>query len=262
MYVLFFLISFGASIIGAICGIGGGVIIKPVLDASGTLLPGTINFLSGCTVLAMTCYSVLRNRLSGATSIDGKTALPLAVGAAVGGLTGKQLFDVVEGLFPDPALAGAVQAIALGIITLGTLAYNLNKDRIKTLQIAGAAACVVIGFALGVMSSFLGIGGGPINLVVLYFFFSMGTKQAAQNSLFIILCSQATSTLTSLPTVDFSVIDITLIIGMIFCGIMGGVCGRIINKRIDEKHVDKLFSGLMVVIILVCIYNAAKHLIG
>ena len=40
MYVLFFLISFGASIIGAICGIGGGVIIKPVLDASGTLLPG------------------------------------------------------------------------------------------------------------------------------------------------------------------------------------------------------------------------------
>ena len=223
VYVLFFLISFGASIIGAICGIGGGVIIKPVLDASGTLLPGTINFLSGCTVLAMTCYSVLRNRLSGATSIDGKTALPLAVGAAVGGLAGKQLFDVVEGLFPDPALAGAVQAIALGIITLGTLAYNLNKDRIKTLEIAGAAAFVVIGFALGFMSSFLGIGGGPINLVVLYF---------------------------------------TLIIGMIFCGIMGGVCGRIINKRIDEKHVDKLFSGLMVVIILVCIYNAAKHLIG
>ena len=42
MYLLFFIISFGASIIGAICGIGGGVIIKPVLDASGTLLPGTI----------------------------------------------------------------------------------------------------------------------------------------------------------------------------------------------------------------------------
>ena len=37
MYALFFIISFGASIIGAICGIGGGVIIKPVLDASGAL---------------------------------------------------------------------------------------------------------------------------------------------------------------------------------------------------------------------------------
>lgn len=170
MYALFFIISFGASIIGAICGIGGGVIIKPVLDASGALLPGTINFLSGCTVLAMTCYSVLRNRLSGATSIEGKTAVPLAVGAAVGGLAGKQLFDIVEGLFPTPELAGAVQAVALGIITIGTLVYNLNKSRISTLSISGAAACVVIGFALGVMSSFLGIGGGPINLVVLYFF--------------------------------------------------------------------------------------------
>lgn len=108
MYALFFIISFGASIIGAICGIGGGVIIKPVLDASGALLPGTINFLSGCTVLAMTCYSVLRNCLSGATSIEGKTAVPLAIGAAVGGLAGKQLFDIVEGLFPTPELAGAV----------------------------------------------------------------------------------------------------------------------------------------------------------
>lgn len=261
MYALFFIISFGASIIGAICGIGGGVIIKPVLDASGALLPGTINFLSGCTVLAMTCYSVLRNRLSGATSIEGKTAVPLAIGAAVGGLAGKQLFDIVEGLFPTPELAGAVQAVALGIITIGTLVYNLSKSRISTLSISGAAACVIIGFALGVMSSFLGIGGGPINLVVLYFFFSMGTKQAAQNSLFIILCSQATSTVTSIPTVDFSVIDPLLIAGMICCGILGGICGRAINKHIDERHVDKLFSGLMVVIVLICVYNAAKHLV-
>ena len=145
MYALFFIISFGASIIGAICGIGGGVIIKPVLDASGALLPGTINFLSGCTVLAMTCYSVLRNRLSGATSIEGKTAVPLAIGAAVGGLAGKQLFDIVEGLFPTPELAGAVQAVALGIITIGTLVYNLNKSRISTLSISGAAACVQVG---------------------------------------------------------------------------------------------------------------------
>ncbi|MFR9254508.1 MAG: hypothetical protein ACLVJ6_02695 [Merdibacter sp.] len=50
MYALFFLISFGASIIGAICGIGGGIIIKPVMDAFGALDVSIINFLSGCTV--------------------------------------------------------------------------------------------------------------------------------------------------------------------------------------------------------------------
>ena len=37
MYILFFIISFSASIIGAICGIGGGIIIKPVMDAFGVL---------------------------------------------------------------------------------------------------------------------------------------------------------------------------------------------------------------------------------
>ena len=33
--LVFILVSFCASVIGAICGIGGGVIIKPVLDAFG-----------------------------------------------------------------------------------------------------------------------------------------------------------------------------------------------------------------------------------
>ena len=35
--LLIFLICFSASVIGAICGIGGGVIIKPVLDAFGIM---------------------------------------------------------------------------------------------------------------------------------------------------------------------------------------------------------------------------------
>ena len=33
MEILVLCIAFGASIVGAICGIGGGVIIKPLLDA-------------------------------------------------------------------------------------------------------------------------------------------------------------------------------------------------------------------------------------
>lgn len=31
IYLVFLIVCFGASIVGAICGIGGGVIIKPVL---------------------------------------------------------------------------------------------------------------------------------------------------------------------------------------------------------------------------------------
>ena len=37
MYAVCFLVAFLACIIGKICGMGGGVIIKPVLDATGVM---------------------------------------------------------------------------------------------------------------------------------------------------------------------------------------------------------------------------------
>ena len=49
----FFLVSLCASAVGAVCGIGGGEIIKQVLDATGILAVTTGSFLSGCTVLSM-----------------------------------------------------------------------------------------------------------------------------------------------------------------------------------------------------------------
>ena len=189
-----------------------------------------------------------------------KLGTPLAIGAAIGGLFGKELFSYVESLFDTPNTAGAVQAFVLMIITLGTLLYTINKEKVHTLKVTNLIACLIIGFILGGFSSFLGIGGGPINLVVLYFFFTMGTKEAAQNSLYIILFSQITSVCRSLFTTDLSQISLVLLAGMILCGILGGICGRAINKKIDEKHVDKLFIALMVVIIFINIYNTLKYL--
>ena len=54
--LIFFLVSLLASVVGAICGIGGGVIIKPVLDLLHLESVSTISFLSVCTVLSMSCY--------------------------------------------------------------------------------------------------------------------------------------------------------------------------------------------------------------
>mgnify|MGYP000528493204 FL=1 len=132
LLVVFFLICFFASIIGAICGIGGGVIIKPVLDAFGVMDVATISFLSGCTVLSMTTYSVIKSKLSGSSNIEQKTGLPLALGAAVGGLLGKWMFSFVSSLSPDKNKVGAVQAACLMLVTVGTLVYTLYKERIKT----------------------------------------------------------------------------------------------------------------------------------
>ena len=258
MAVLFFVVSFLSCIVGAICGIGGGVVIKPVLDLLQMGAPATINFLSGCTVLSMSLYSVSKALRAGDSKVEMSTGTPLALGAAVGGVAGKELFSAVKTFFGGSPMVGGVQAIALGIITVGTLIYTMNKARIATRTTSNKAVCVVIGLLLGVMSSFLGIGGGPINLVVLGFFFSMDTKTAAANSLYIILFSQAASLLATLVTGSVPEFQVSALLLMVAGGIGGGIVGRKLNKKMDNRAVDKLFIGLMVLIVAICVYNAIR----
>ena len=257
MDILFFIVAFLSSIVGAICGIGGGVVIKPVLDMLQMGAPATINFLSGCTVLSMSLYSVSKALRAGDSKVEMSTGTPLALGAAAGGVVGKEMFSAVKTFFGGSPMVGGVQAIALGIITLGTLLYTINKSRIKTRTTSSKLVCLVIGLLLGIMSSFLGIGGGPINLVVLGYFFGMDTKTAAANSLYIILFSQAASFVSTLITglPEFRILALIL---MVAGGIGGGIVGRKLNKKMDNRAVDKLFIGLMVLIVGICVYNAVR----
>lgn len=256
---LFFAVSLAASVCGAICGIGGGVIIKPTLDLFGWESVSAISFLSGCTVLSMSCYSVVRSMRSGEKAVDVKTGTPLAIGAAIGGVVGKQMFTAVKAAFANPNTVGAVQAACLAVITLLTLLYTVNKSKIKTRRIENAAACVAIGLLLGVCSSFLGIGGGPINLVVLFYFFSMETKTAAANSLYIILFSQAAALTVTLITKTVPEFTVITLVFMVCGGIFGGMLGRKCNKRLTSAAVDKLFVCLMCVIILISCYNVWQY---
>lgn len=253
----YFIISLLASVAGAICGIGGGVIIKPTLDLFHLDSVATVSFLSGCTVLAMSCYSVTKSMRAGDSRVDLKVGTPLAIGAAVGGVAGKQMFSVISARVAETA--GAVQAVCLLLITLATMLYTLNKAHIRTHRIFKTWVCLAIGLVLGVMSSFLGIGGGPINLVVFYFFFSMDTKTAAQNSLYVILVSQVTSLLATLVTREVPPFGWLSLALMVAGGIGGGMLGRVFNKRMDNKAVEKLFIGLMALIMGISLYNVYQY---
>ena len=257
--LIFFLVALGASAAGAICGIGGGVIIKPVLDLFHLETVSAISFLSGCTVLTMSCYSVGKSLLAGEKSVSLDVGTPLAVGAAAGGLLGNQLFALARQLWDDPDRVGSIQAACLAAVTVGTLLYTLNKARIPTHRLQNKGACAAIGLALGCMSSFLGIGGGPINLVVLYFFFSMDTKTAAANSLYIILFSQLCSLLTTLLTNSVPDFRWTVLVLMAAGGLGGGILGRKLNRKMKGESVERLFIALMVVIICVSVFNAWRY---
>ena len=256
----FLLTSFLASVAGAICGIGGGVIIKPVLDFLGLAGVSTISFLSGCTVLSMSCYSVAKSFLSGEKRVDIRTGTPLAIGAAVGGIAGKQLFSIIKDAAADPNRVGGIQAICLAAVTLLTLICTLRKANIRPRRVERFLPCLAIGLALGLISSFLGIGGGPINLIALFFFFAMDTKTAAANSLYVILFSQAASLITTLVTRTVPAFEPATLALMVAGGILGGVVGRVFYRKMREKAVNRLFIALMAVIICISLYNAKRYL--
>ncbi len=261
MSTIYFIVSFLSSIIGSICGIGGGVIIKPVLDAASSMPLDSIGFLSGTTVLSMSIVSVFRTmRSKSGPQINIMQSTYLALGGATGGLLGKKIFDYAFNFFANKNLVGAIQATCLILVTVGALAYQLNKHKITTKRVDRIWLYITIGILLGIMSSFLGIGGGPINLVVLAFFFSHDTKTAAINSLYIIMFSQFISFITTLTNTSMTYPPYILLALMILGGIAGSLVGGKINKGISSAVVDKLFVGLIVVTINLNVYNLVGFL--
>ena len=77
------------SVAGAIYGLGGGILIKPVLDS--ILDVSTVSFLPGCTTLSMSAISVGKKLCGGNSHISRQTPA-LGIGA-VGGALGKYLFQ-------------------------------------------------------------------------------------------------------------------------------------------------------------------------
>lgn len=157
MPVIIAVTVFIATIAGSISGIGGGVLIKPVLDATTGMSAGLISFLSGTTVLTMPAVSLLRSR-GGEQKISSTTVF-LAVGAAVGGVAGKKIFDIIRNAAGNDAMVSLIQNIIMVFLTAAVFIYTLKKEKVKTLKLENRAAIVTSGLVLGLLSSFLGIGG-------------------------------------------------------------------------------------------------------
>ena len=97
---------------GGICGIGGGVVIKPLLDATGIMSVSTVSFLSGLTVLAMALISVYKNRKT--KELDAKRSIPLGVAAgAIGGFVSAKLHRKLSAGTTDKLFSGLLVVIFL-----------------------------------------------------------------------------------------------------------------------------------------------------
>ena len=138
------LISLVATFVGSISGIGGGVLIKPVMDAVYDATSSQISFYSGTTVLTMTIVSLLRSRKE---KLDPR-GIYLAIGGAIGGFAGKKVFDIA---LKSIGNVGLIQNIIMVILTVLVLIYTIKKDTIKTKDFKNPFASLGIGLFLGVV---------------------------------------------------------------------------------------------------------------
>lgn len=301
---LYFLVALGASIVGAISGIGGGVIIKPVLDAVSQFDSVVIGMLSAFSVLSMAVTSVIKHAIN-KTPFDKKTTVFLGIGAILGGIAGDLIFNYIQSNSNDNVVKVA-QGVALILLLAFVLLYmNVIRKKQQAKQEAEQQAkqiaesketydeqsdtqhsdnaqegnipvatkkrlannpviIILIGLALGMVSSFIGIGGGPINIAILCFVFRMDMKSATINSLVLIVFSQTAKIVRTAISGTFATIEMpwVLVALMVAGAVIGGFIGTIINKRVSNRALLIVYNVALLSIVAINIYNITVNAIA
>jgi uncharacterized membrane protein YfcA len=254
MGFIYFVIVFIATTAGAVAGVGGGVIIKPALDAIGQYNVETIGILASAAVFSMAVVATIRKWINGLT-IDIKIIM-LAIGSIGGGLLGKEIFYALTSSV-DTEIVKLIQASIIVVLMI----MILFKDKMKRHSVDNILVVLAGGLILGLLASFLGIGGGPVNVAILYLYMGMDMKKAATGSIIVILLAQAAKLLSVALTVGYAAYDLSMLWYIIPAGILGGFLGSLLHVKINEKAVNIVFNSTVILVIIICLYNIITAII-
>ncbi len=259
--ILIFIVSIFAGIFGSIAGLGGGVVVIPVL----TILLGVdIHFAIGASIVAIIGTS------SGAAStyvkdkvtnlrvgmfLELASASGAIVGAAIAAYTNSPILELVFGVIllitviptlmkvgedipKSPELKGLAKRLGL------KGSYNETDGR----QIAYNATRPVSGLAgtaaAGVLSGLLGIGGGAFKVISMDLAMKLPMKVSTTTSNFMIGVTAAAS-----AGIYFARGDVNpLIVAPVALGILiGAAIGARILLRSRNPTIRKLFALVLAV---------------
>jgi uncharacterized membrane protein YfcA len=201
----------------------------------------------------MTIVTLIKNRKLD-IKLHPRISTLLAFGGILGGLAGKQLFDSVYRIYSTSTVS-ALQSAVLSIMVLGVLLFLIFKQSMSTYHIKHPVPIVIVGIFLGSIASFLGIGGGPINIALLYILFSMNSKEAALNSIFIIFLSQSASLIFTAARSLIPTFDPVHLVMMIAGGVSGALLGSFITRKVSLRGVDAIFGAVLIIILTMSSLN-------
>lgn len=254
-------IIFIACTVGAIVGIGGGVIIKPVLDLIGHHSVEVVGFISTCAVFAMSISSSVKH-ITSKTEFNKKIVLLVSFGSIFGGIIGNGIFDYAFEKFNTDIIKG-IQAVIIALFIIFVIIY-VNTKNVKSLKIKNPILIALTGLMLGLMSAFLGIGGGPINTAFLVLLFSFTIKESAVYSVAIIFFSQLSQLITIFINNQFQPYKayFPIILSAMAVSVIGGIIGSKLNRKLSEKTITVIFSVVLSIVAVINIYNAVTGFIA
>lgn len=175
--ILYTLVVFLATVLGATSGAGGGAIIKPIFDMIGIDNATVIGMYSTIAVFAMCLSSIYKHSKNGMT-FEKTILFGLSIGSLVGGIIGDWTFQQVTQLIPNQTVT-FIQSIFLSIVLFLVLLFTRAKEYCPTYRLRQLPIIFLAGALVGALSVFLGIGGGPLNVIVLVGLMSLSTKDSA-----------------------------------------------------------------------------------
>lgn len=270
---LMILLGGGVGVLSGMFGVGGGFLTTPLLIFYG--IPPTVAAASAATqVTGASVSGVLAHwRRDG---VDVQMGLVLVAGGIIGSLVGAGLFTLLQSVGQIDTVISVLYVIMLTWI--GTLlakdalrSFAATRDNLPLPRKArhhnplvaalpmrwrfyrsglyiSPLAPLLLGFASGVLTLLLGVGGGFIMVPAMIYILGMSARVVVGTSLFQILFVTIASTMVHAVTTK--AVDIVLAALLL----IGGVIGAQIGTRLAQKvKPEKLRMLLAIIVLLVAL---------
>jgi len=228
-------LGFVAGLLGSIIGLGGGIIIVPVLTFMG--FPPTV-------AASNSLFAAFSNAVSSSLSYAKQKRIEYSIGLRLG------LFCIpgsVLGALVSADIAPSLFKILFGVILISASIYIFSKRKIESKNSNRSKQVMVISigasFFAGIISGLFGIGGGIIFVPLMVILMGLTMKNAAPTSQFILLFAASSGLITHslLGHPDFY--QAFLLASGAF---VGGLIGAKLSLEIKERWLKLLIMVAMI----------------
>jgi uncharacterized membrane protein YfcA len=229
-------LGFAAGILGSMIGLGGGIIVVPVLTFLG--FPPT-------AAASNSLFAALSNSIASTISYSRQKRIEYFLGLKLGLLA---IPGTILGAIISTDVAPDIFKILFGFVLVASAIYIFLRKQIESREkiISKQMIIFAIGasFFAGIISSFFGIGGGIIFVPLMVVGMGMSMKKAAPTSQLILLFASLSGVIVHsvLGHPDFLQAGF-LAIGSFF----GGLVGAKLSLSVKERNLKILVSVVILI---------------